>query len=102
MGNLQEAELVLKELLRESCPELQVERKGNKTLFYCGNDLRGSTVRLDEEKTALTVYTDRMGDPLIKRFVREVHRHFAGRVLAEGTKPSGGIEGSFYYTYVHL
>ena len=102
MGNLQRAEQLLRELLQTSCPELQVERKGDKILFYCGSELKGSAVRLDEERTAATVYTERMGDPLIGEFVRRVQERFGGAVLERGTKPSGGIEGSFYYTYVHL
>lgn len=102
MRNREGLEKLLRDLLSERCPDLAVEKKEGKTLLYCGNYLIGSVVELDERLTAATVYADSMADPLHGEFIRTVTEHFASSVVEKNTRLSGGIEGNFYYTYVHL
>ncbi len=102
MGERPQAEELLRDLLSGRCPELYEEKKERKTLFYCGNELVGSVVELEEDTLAASVYAPRMKDPLHGEFLKAVGERFGDRITESGTRLSGGIEGSFYYTYVHL
>lgn len=61
------------------CSKIEEERSEEKTLFYCGGELAGSVVLLDEAK---------------KVFGRDL--------LEKGTKLSTGVEQNFYYSYIHV
>ncbi len=99
---LKKAKKLLKETLSQTCPNLEEETKDDKYLLFCNNELVGSLVKLDEDKLALTVYAPKISDPLHKNFLEKAKETFKNDLLNSGTKLSTGIEGNFYYTFVHI
>ena len=99
MASLEEVAEFTRAFLKKYCSRLEEIREGDKYLFFCGNYLMGSTVKIDEDKVATTVYAPKMGDPIIKDFRSEVKRRFNGEVLEQDVKMSGALNENFYYLY---
>ncbi|WP_461829245.1 hypothetical protein [Aquifex sp.] len=99
MASLQRVAEFTREFLKEHCSRLEEKREGDKYLFFCGNYLIGSTVKIDEDKVATTVYAPKMGDPIIKAFREAVRKEFNGEVLEQDVKMSGALNENFYYLY---
>jgi hypothetical protein len=91
----------LEDLLRGFCPQLQREERNGKVLLFCEGSLLGSAVRL-EDRTALTVYSERSRDPIHSELLRRARETFGDLLMEGGTHTSSGLEGVFYYTYVHV
>lgn len=99
MPNLEEVAQFTKEYLKNYCPKLEEKKEHNKYLFFCGNYLLGSTVLLDEEKIATTVYSGKAGDPIIRNFLHKIKEKYNGKVIEQGVKMSGALNENFYYGY---
>jgi len=96
------AEALLEEILRERCESLEKEKREDRTLFFCRDELVGSTAPINEETLAVTVYTKSLGDSIHKKLVEKGKELFNGDIKREGTKLSSGVEGNFYYTFLHV
>ena len=95
-------EKLIEELLKGRCSGLAKEVEGDKTLFFCENELVGSVAKIGEETLAGTVYSYSIGDSIHKEFLKAAREEFGDSIEEEGTKLSSGVDQNFYYTYVHV
>ncbi|RLJ71164.1 hypothetical protein BCF55_1462 [Hydrogenivirga caldilitoris] len=102
MNKRERAKELLGELLEKACQGLEQEEKDSKSLFFCRGELVGSVVQLGEDRLAVSVYSQKIDDPIHKEFLNRVKETFEGQILEHGTKLSSGVEQNFYYTYVHV
>jgi hypothetical protein len=96
------AKELVEELLKERCDRLSAEEKDRKVLFFCGDELVGSVIPLDEGKLALTVYSPKLSDSVHREFLAKSKEVFGNKLIEGATKLSSGVEQNFYYTYVHV
>ncbi len=97
-----ELEETIRKVLEGKCNKIEEERSEEKTLFYCGGELAGSVVLLDEEILAGTVYSQKISDSVHREFLDEAKKVFGRDLLEKGTKLSTGVEQNFYYSYIHV
>ena len=102
MATLQRVAEFTREFLKKHCARLEEKKEGEKYLFFCGNYLLGSTVRIDEDKVATTVYSPKMGDTIIRKFREAVRKEFDGEILEQDVKMSGALNENFYYLYTWI
>ncbi len=95
-------EEVLEGVLKKRCQDLEREVKEGRVLFFCKGSLVGSSSLIGERIRAVTVYSERAGDPVHAEFLKEMEALFGNRIVEKGRGTSSGVEGSFHYTYVHM
>ncbi|RUM31451.1 MAG: hypothetical protein DSY42_02705 [Aquifex sp.] len=99
MEKLNKVAKLTEEYLKNYCSNLETKRENNKYLFFCGNYLIGSTVLIDEEKIATTVYSAKMNDQILKNFLNKIKGELGNDVLEQGIRTSGALNENFYYAY---
>ncbi len=91
----------LEDFLRAFCEDLTKEKRRGKTLFFCGDYLTGTVADLGDRK-AITVYSGRSGDRMHVDLLKRAKEVYHGSLVDGGTYQSSGVDGVFYYTFVHV
>ncbi|GAB6065964.1 hypothetical protein JCM9492_10560 [Aquifex pyrophilus] len=99
MEKIKEVAKFTEDYLKNYCTKLEKKEENNKFLFFCHNYLIGSVVLLDDEKVATTVYSSKIGDEILRNFLKKVKERFNGEVIEQGIKMSGVLNENFYYAY---
>jgi len=102
MERLEKVAKFTEEYLKPYCKKLEVKKELNKYLFFCGNYLLGSTVQIDENRVATTVYSAMAGDKILREFLKAVKEKFNGKVKEQGINMSHALDEEFYYAYNHI
>jgi len=99
MEKLEEVAKFTEDYLKKYCSGLEKKRENTKFLFFCHNYLIGSVVLLGDEKLAATVYSPKIGDEILRNFLKQIKEKFNGKVIEQGIKMSGALNENFYYAY---